>query len=47
MSSMENNAETYVEDDSDHDQGLGAQALCNVPPNLGGMSLISPELVIL
>jgi len=42
--SVQNNVETQVRDDSNHNQGSGAKASCNVPPNLGEMSSIPPEL---
>ena len=42
--SVQNNIETQVRDYSNHDQGSGAQASCNVPPNLSGMPSIPPEL---
>ena len=41
---MQNDVETHVGDDSDHDQGSSAQASCNMLPNLGGMAPIPPGL---
>ena len=41
---VQNNADTYIGDNSNNGQGLDNQASYNVPSNPHGMPLISPEL---
>jgi len=40
----QNNVETHIGDNSEHGQGSGEQAVCNVPPNFGKMPPILPNL---
>ena len=42
--SVQNNAKTYIRDNSDYDQGSGEQGSCNVPPNFGEMPPIPSKL---
>ena len=42
--SVQNNAETDIGDNSDHGQGSGEQASCNVPPHFGEMPPIPHKL---
>jgi len=41
---VQNSMETHVGDNSDHGQGSGDQASCNVLSNVSGMPLIPPKL---
>ena len=41
---MQNNAETHIGDNSNHDKGSGDQASCNIPPSNSRMPLIPSEL---
>jgi len=42
--SMQNNANTHIGDDLERGQRSGEQASCHMPPNLGKMPPIFPEL---